>query len=80
MIVSQIHALSQEKNNKTTEIHKSISIHLPIIELFPITGGVPTVERAGPWLPALHTQVIPYLFTTSFANSPTLLTCQEKHE
>ncbi|MPC93797.1 hypothetical protein E2C01_088939 [Portunus trituberculatus] len=41
------------------------------------SGGTPTVARAGPWLPADATQITPYLFTTSCANSPRRLAGME---
>ena len=43
---------------------------LPIITLRFKSGGVPTVHRAGPLLPALATQVTPVLPTTSSTSSP----------
>merc|ERR1719402_105780 len=44
----------------------------PITALVHISGGAPTVQRAGPSLPALATHVTPCLLITSLMRSPTL--------
>lgn len=43
---------------------------VPIMLLEDMDGGVPMVNKAGPWLPPAATQTTPYLSTTSFMRSP----------
>lgn len=39
--------------------------HLPMMEELGMVPGALTVDRAGPWLPALFTMITPCLSTTS---------------
>lgn len=47
-----------------------VGLNSPIRLVVEIAGGVPTVDKAGPWLLPDTTQTTPYLLTTSDINSP----------